>query len=98
MSSFLRQFIQASIQNFSDTWWSCIQIVPRLPAPDKLAALGCAANMPFQRYIIRNLKELVMNWSRHIYGRTGSPRVYRLSKTVAVKFCSKARSHEAETM
>jgi aminoglycoside phosphotransferase (APT) family kinase protein len=54
--------------------------------------------MPFQRYIINNLKKLIMKWSRHIYGHTGSPRVYRLTKTVAVKFCSKSRSHEAETM
>jgi serine/threonine protein kinase len=39
-----------------------------------------------------------MEWSRRIYGRTGSHRVYRLTKSTAVKFGIKARSYEAATM
>ena len=58
----------------------------------------CAADQHLRRYVLNHFEEPVMNWSRRIYGRTGSPRVYRLTKTIAIKFCSKTRSHEAETM
>jgi serine/threonine protein kinase len=60
--------------------------------------IWCAANQHLRRCVVDHFEQLVVNWSRRIYGRTGSPRVYRLTNATAIKFCMKTRSHEAETM